>query len=130
MISEDEILKGKECTIEYRDNLDDLIYKLNMLRKFYGSPMTITSGLRTIEEHIEIYRKMGITDNTKIPMKSSHLFCLAVDVYDPEFLLTKFCKENEDFCKRIGLYFEDDTSQPRLHIQINAPKSGNRWFKK
>jgi hypothetical protein len=91
--------------------------------------MTITSGLRTMEEHLRIYAEKGITDKSKIPLCSKHLSGQAADIYDPNFDLTNFCKENiNQVLKDCVLYGEDDTSTPRLHLQTVSPLSGNRWF--
>lgn len=130
MIIEFEILKGETCPDSYKENLRELLEKINKLRKLWGKQMRITSGYRTMKKHIQIYQDKGITDSKKIPMQSKHLYCQAVDVYDPEFELTKFCKEHTKEMEEIGIWFEDDMSVPRLHIQIVPPsKSGNRWFK-
>ena len=129
MITEQEILKGEKCPDEYKKNLSELLEKLNKLRTLWGKPMQITSGFRTMAHHIKVYKDKGITDLSKIPMKSKHLFCQAVDIYDPKFELTKFCKEHTKEMEEIGIYFEEDTTVPRLHVQIVPPKSGARWFK-
>lgn len=129
MITRGEILKGEKCPTEYQSNLYILLEKLNKLRALWGKEMIINSGFRTMEKHIQVYRDKGITDLSKIPMKSKHLTCEACDISDPNFELTKFCKEHKKEMEEIGLWFEDDMSVKRLHIQINPPLSSNRWFK-
>lgn len=129
MITEKEITGGQKIPEEYKKNLSELLEKVNKLRALWGKPMKITSGFRTMEHHIKVYKDKGITDLSKIPMKSKHLFCQAVDIYDPTFELTKFCKAHTKEMEEIGIWFEDDMSVPRLHIQIVPPKSGTRWFK-
>lgn len=129
MISEHEITRGQEIPEEYKENLNILLERLNKLRTLWGKPMIVTSGFRTMESHIQIYKDKGITDLSKIPMQSKHLYCQAVDISDPDFKLTEFCKENDSDMEEIGIWFEDDMSVKRLHIQIIPPKSNNRWFK-
>ena len=82
-----------------------------------------------METHLRIYKEKGITDKNKIPMKSKHLTCQAVDIADAKFFLTNWCKENEEVLKEIGLWCEDDVTVKRLHLQIVPPTSGKRWFK-
>ena len=92
--------------------------------------MIVTSGFRTMEDHIRVYREKGITDVTKIPMKSLHLTGKAIDIYDPNFELTDWCKlNNSKILKEVGLWCEDDKSVKRLHFQTSPPRSGSRWFK-
>lgn len=129
MITREEILGNNKCPPELEENLKKLLEAVNKLRSLWGKPMKVTSGFRSMAHHIQVYKDKGITDLAKIPMKSKHLSCEAIDIYDPKFELTNFCKQNEAKMKEFGLYFEDDMSVPRLHIQCVAPKSGNRWFK-
>ena len=129
MITREEILKGEKCPPELEENLKILLEKVNKLRQLWNKPMIVTSGFRTMEHHIQVYRDKGITGLDKIPMKSKHLYCQAVDISDTEFKLTQFCKDNEDKMEEIGIWFEDDMSVKRLHIQSVPPKSQNRWFK-
>ena len=129
MITEQEILKGEVCPPEYKENLKELLVKLNKLRDLWAKPMSITSGFRSWETHLRVYRDKGITDLSKIPSKSKHLYCQAADISDPNFELTKFCKEHTKEMEEIGIWFEDDMSVKRLHIQSVPPKSNSRWFK-
>ena len=129
MITEKDILKGEVCPPEYKENLKELLVKLNKLRDLWAKPMSITSGFRTIAHHIQVYKDKGITDQSKIPMKSKHLYCQAADISDPDFELTKFCKEHTKEMEEIGIWFEDDMSVKRLHIQTVPPSSKSRWFK-
>ena len=129
MITEREILKGEVCPPEYKENLSKLLEKLNKLRLLWNRPMTITSGFRTMGHHIQVYKDKGITDLSKIPMKSKHLYCQAADISDLNFELTNFCKDHAKEMEEIGIWFEDDMSVKRLHIQIIGVKSGARWFK-
>lgn len=130
MIEKEEILKGKSCPPELEKNLEELLLKMNKVRKAYGLPMIITSGYRSMEDHLRVYRNKGITDKSKIPMKSKHLFCQAVDVSDPNGDLKKWIKENIKLMEEIGLWFEDfDATTNWVHFQIIPPASKNRFFR-
>lgn len=133
MINMQELIKDKDFNTldpQIQINLQTLLERLNKLRGIWGKPMTITSGLRTMEEHLRIYADKGITDSSKIPLLSKHLSGKAADIYDPNFELTNFCKANvNQVLKDCILWAEDDTTTPRLHLQTVAPLSGVRWFK-
>lgn len=130
MIYEREILKGKTCPDEYKGNLLELLIRINKLRDAYSRPMLITSGFRSEKDQIAIYAHKGITDKSKIPMRSKHLFAQACDVYDPDKQLQKWIKENVPLMEEIGLWFEDFTYTPNwVHIQTVPPKSGSRFFR-
>jgi hypothetical protein len=131
MITRKELLgKYKESDIpeEYVENSNELLEKLNKIRKLYGKPMIPTNSFRSLEHHLEIYAKKGITDQSKIPMKSKHLYFQACDIYDPNRDLMKWCKANEDVLEEVGLWCEEEDSVPRVHFQIVPPKSGKRFF--
>lgn len=115
---------------DIKANLLKLLEKLTRVRLAYGKPMTVTSGLRTMEDHLRIYKEKGITDKSKIPMKSNHLYGIAADISDPKGEFKKWIKENMKLMEELGLYFEDFDSTPTwVHIQFKAPASGNRFFK-
>lgn len=120
---------------DIQSNLNILLDRINKLRKLWGKPMTVTSGFRSMSDHICIYQQKAKQegkkfDMSKIPMKSKHLSGQAVDIYDPDFSLTKWCKQNNSkVLFDIGLWCEDDTTVPRLHFQTEKVSSGNRWFK-
>lgn len=116
---------------EMQDNLNTLLERVNKLRKLYGKPMRVTSGLRTMESHLAIYARKGITDQSKIPMKSRHLVGAALDVSDPKQELQKFILGlSEQELEELGLFFESfEYTKNWTHIQIYPPKSGKRFFK-
>lgn len=91
--------------------------------------MHVSSGLRSLEEHLRIYAEKGITDRSKIPMKSRHLHGMAVDIRDPKHELQKWCLDNEDMLEQAGLYCEHFSSTVGwVHFQTTPPGSGNRFF--
>ena len=122
MITMKEILKDVEIETlpkEHQDNLIKLLDMLNKLRTAYAKPLRITSGYRSIETHLRIYRDKGITDKAKIPMKSKHLFGLACDFADPDGKLKAWVGANMPLMESIGLWFEDfNATFGWLHVQI------------
>lgn len=133
MIVMKELIKDTDFNslpADIKANLLKLLEKLTRVRLAYGKPMTVTSGLRTMEDHLRIYKEKGITDKSKIPMKSNHLYGIAADISDPKGEFKKWIKENMKLMEELGLYFEDFDSTPTwVHIQFKAPASGNRFFK-
>lgn len=132
-ISMNELLSGQAkfegLDNEIQHNLTILLQKVNVVREKYGKPMIVTSGLRTKQHHLEIYAKKGIYP-PHVPMASNHLFGRAVDFADGNGELKKWVKKNIALFEELGLYMEDFASTKTwLHVQINAPKSGNRFFK-
>jgi hypothetical protein len=113
-------------------NLQTLLAKLNQLRNAYDKPLRITSGLRSMEDHLRIYREKGITDPAKIPMHSAHLIGAAADMVpleDDIKHLHDWVLDNVKLMESIGLWFEDfDYTKTWVHAQIYAPKSGKRFF--
>lgn len=137
-ITKDEILMGRvkesELSDEMKNNLQILFDKINKVRSAYGKPMTVTSGLRTMEDHLRIYKEKGITDKSKIPMKSKHLYCQAVDISDPNQELQKWCKNNIPLLESIGVWMEDFSATHNwCHFQSvpygSWAKGKTLWFK-
>jgi len=130
MISMSELLKGKKLedqSIEIQENLTVLLERINKVRTLWAKSMTVTSGLRTMEDHLRIYAAKGITDKTKIPMKSKHLYGQAVDIADSGLKLTAWLKANPQVLVDAELWCEEGNSN-WVHFQMLPPKSGNRWF--
>jgi uncharacterized protein YcbK (DUF882 family) len=130
MISRNELckrVKWEDIPADHQNNLIKLLEKINVIRKAYGKPWIITSGYRSLEDHLRIYKEKGITDKSKIPMKSKHLFGKACDVFDPNLELTKWLKDNPSYLEDNGLWCEEGNKN-WVHFQDEPPKSGKRWF--
>ena len=111
-----------------QDNLKELHKRINIVRLAYGKPMIVTSGLRTLKHHLEIYARKGIYP-PKVPMKSNHLSGRAVDFSDSDGKLKAWVKDNIKLMEEVGLWLEDfSATKTWCHFQINPPKSGNRFF--
>lgn len=114
---------------EVQDNLLTLLERLSKIRSSYGKPMTVTSGLRTKEDQIRIYKAKGITDLSKIPMGSKHLVGAAADILDLRQELQQWCIKNEKMLADVGLWCEKfDYTKTWVHFQCYPPKSGARFF--
>ena len=132
LITEIEILrdvKREDIPQDHQDNLVVLLERINKVRYAYSRPMKVSSGYRSMADHLRIYAAKGVTDESKIPMKSSHLKAAAADISDPKQELQKWCIDNVSKLEEIGLWCEAFTATPNwVHFQIFAPKSGNRFF--
>lgn len=134
MLSMDELLMGKkmeELDQNIQDNLPKLLEQVNKIRVLWGKPMTPTSVVRTMSEHLAIYAKKGITDKKKIPMKSKHLFGEACDIYDPDLSLTDWLKSNPQIMEDCNVFCESGNKN-WVHFQIvpfgSYKDGGTRWF--
>jgi uncharacterized protein YcbK (DUF882 family) len=134
MITMQELLKGtkfEDIPKEHQDNLLKLLAAVNIIREAWGKPMRITSGYRSMLDHLRIYREKGITDKSKIPMKSKHLFGAGVDIADPGLLLTKWLQDHPEMLEKAGLFCEAGNSN-WVHFQclpFGSYKPGKtRWF--
>lgn len=134
MITLKELVVNQTIPEEHQANLIVLLDHMNQFRTMWGNPMTVTSGYRTKEHHIEVYKhlaaKRGVPfDLAKVPMGSKHLTGEACDIHDPDGLLYAWCETNVSILEDIGLWCEVRDDQPRVHFQIAPPKSGSRFFK-
>jgi uncharacterized protein YcbK (DUF882 family) len=134
MITAEELNpNGYAVTEEQKANLSILLERVNVIRNEWGKAMTVTSGLRTVDDMKRIYQaiaqRKGLKGPVRIPMGSQHMKGAAVDIYDPDLLLTAWLKENNS--QRLidaKLWCEEGNSN-WVHFQIVPPGSGNRWFK-
>lgn len=131
MITFRDLIKGMnvaDIPLTHQHNLECTLERANKLLDASGIKTYVTSGYRTIQHHLEIYSKRGIHP-PNVPMGSAHLSGCAADLYDGDGSLMQWCRDNITTLESIGLWIEDDTTQPRVHIQTNPPRSGNRFFK-
>lgn len=103
-----------------KQNLDELLIKINKVRQLYAKPMTITSGLRSMADQQRI--------NPKAP-KSKHIMGQACDVLDIDKAIAKWCHANVAALEEIGLWCEDTAyTKNWVHFQTVPPRSGKRFF--
>lgn len=123
-----DVTNGKVVPDNFKSDLEKLIKRVNKLQERYGKlQFHVTSGWRSLVEHLAIYRKKGITDPKKIPMKSKHLFCQAVDIEDKDGKFYAWVQKNEIILNEIGLWYELGT-KGWVHLQIIPPASGKIGF--
>lgn len=136
MISENEVTKGQVIPEEFKANLKDLLKKINIIRTAYAHPMTITSGYRSMAHHISIYEKKALDRGLpfyegQVPKKSKHLFCQAIDVYDPDGKVHDWCKRNDKLLRETGLFLEarQGSWQHFQSVPFGSFKEGGTiWF--
>lgn len=137
MVSMRELLQGhliSDVEIAHQHNLEELQKRINVIRTAWGKPMIVTSGYRTLYDHLRIYseinarrRKMKLP-TLRVPAFSRHLSGQAVDISDPDGTLYEWCIENLPLLEETGLWIEEKDSEKRVHFQSVAPKSGKRVF--
>lgn len=116
----------KDFTPEVCYNAGVLIGKINLLG--YEPAMMFSSCLRSLEKQKQVYRDKGITDESKMPLRSAHLSGEGVDISDPKQELQRWLKKHVKKLEELGLYVEDFDSTPTwVHLQTRATK--NRFFK-
>lgn len=134
MITLDELNPTKVDDPEVTANVLILLKKMNRIREAYGRPMRVTSGVRSMQDHLRIYEQKAKRegkkfDKSKVPMQSKHLYGQAVDIADPKSELKEWINLNLALCESLGLYFEHfDYTPGWVHFQIVQPKSGRRFF--
>ena len=137
MITLKELLNGVNFNLlpkDHKNNILDLLERINKVRQAYAKPMTVTSGYRTMADHLRIYKELAVKrkvvyDESKVPMGSLHLKGAAVDISDPDGKLFDWVEQNVKLMEQIGLWMETKDDQKRVHFQVFPPKSGNRFFK-
>lgn len=135
MISFKELIKDtliSDIPINHQHNLEILLAKVNEIRKAYNKPMYVSSGYRSRQKHLDIYRKKGFTDD-KIPWGSQHLSGCAVDFSDPKKELQTWILNNIELIEQLDVFIEDFKHTPTwVHIQIHPfrsyRKDGSRFF--
>lgn len=101
-------------------NLTALARAITRLEENWGSPFTVTSGLRSMEDQLRI---------NPTSMHSMHLTGCAADLYDPERKLQTWVLAHEAVMEGIGLWCEHFSATPTwVHAQIKSPPSGHRFF--
>jgi uncharacterized protein YcbK (DUF882 family) len=122
MITYQEILMGRDkdhpLSREQIYNLFDLLPRLNFLRFHYGHPLTVSSG----------YRPLHINRQEGGAIRSAHLICQAVDFADQDGKFARWCLDNMDKVRGVGLYLEDPSySIGWVHLQ-SRPTHNNPFI--
>lgn len=123
---EDYLLSGAEkhtadtMNPEHYKNATNLINKINQLGELIPYDGIITSGYRSPERQIQIYKEKGEPP----AMGSKHLYGHAIDISDPTGELKRKILNRAvlEKAKNLGLYFENFGKTPTwVHIQDEAP---------
>lgn len=102
-----------------------LYSRINEVRRWYGKPMFVTSGVRSYLDQLRIDKAAG----RKPAYGSMHLIGAAVDIADKNHLLWNWLMDNMTLVEQWGIYLEDKRwTDSWVHCQIIAPKSGKRIF--
>lgn len=131
-----QLIKGNtlaDVPLKAQSNLEDLKIKLNMLLVEWNRPVVITSGFRSMQKHVDVYRTKALREkrpfsDLQVPMNSKHLFGQAADIADPKGDLYDWATKNIELLTKIGLWCEAGT-KGWLHLQSVPPRSGSRFFK-
>ena len=109
-----------ELTRELRANARETLRRVNGLLRRAGMMRKVASGWRPA------------TINAAVPgaaKRSKHITCLAIDLEDRNGALDTWCLANLDALEEFGLWLEHPDATPGwCHLQIQAPRSGNRVF--
>lgn len=121
MITRKEVLMGRDkdhpLTEVQENNLGRLLAALNIVRRAYGKPLTVSSG----------YRPAAVNAAVGGAKRSAHMTCEACDFSDPDKKFAEWCQANVDVLIRAGLYLESPAHTPGwVHLQIRPTK--NRIF--
>ena len=133
MITRQDLCKGydfDELSKDIQVNLDTLQIRINNIMTLWGQDFVVTSGFRSMEDHLRIYADKGITDQSKIPTHSKHLYGQAVDIEDKDGSLATWCHENDgQHVIDCELWCEaTESTTGWVHFQIIPPGSGHRFF--
>lgn len=118
---------------DQQTNCIKLLQRVSSLMEEFGQDRSITSGYRSMEDHLRIYKeinekrtKQGLPE-LKIPTASRHLIAAAIDLADADGKLDAFCTDK--ILEKYDLYREHpDHTKGWCHLQVLPPKSGKRTF--
>lgn len=118
---------------DQQTNCVRLLQKVSSLLEEFGEEREMTSGYRSMEDHLRIYKeinekrkKQGLPE-LKVPMASRHLIAAAIDIADADGKLDAFCTDK--ILEKYDLYREHpDHTKGWCHLQVLPPKSSKRTF--
>ena len=95
--------RGVHLSKEHRYNLHLLHTTVNEIRYEWGKPIIVTSGVRSLVEHMKIYEKINAQRKKEgklpvnVPYGSKHLEAAAADLADPDGMLYHFIHSRFDY---------------------------------
>lgn len=113
MISRDEVLMGRDkqapLSPELEQNLGRLLRAVNVIRRLYNKPMTVSSG----------YRPASVNSAVGGAKASFHMRCLAVDFKDADGAIDAWLSQNQDVLEALGLWQEHpDATKGWAHVDL------------
>lgn len=117
---------------DQQTNILQLLQKVNKLLTEFGEERGVSSGYRTMKDHLRIYedinkkKKAAGLPEIKVPMSSEHLKGGAIDLKDVDGKLKKFC--TDAILSKYDLYMEHpDFTDTWCHLQLK--KTSKRVFR-
>jgi hypothetical protein len=104
-----------DIPINIQHNMQESLIKFNKFRQAIGVPCIVTSGYRSLQHHMDIYRAKGVPDD-RVPLKSKHLYGFALDVADPDGSKYKWVEDHPELMEEFDLYYELGT-KGWIHLQ-------------
>jgi hypothetical protein len=111
----EEYTKGRDkdypLSADQENNMHDLLTKADKLREHWSKPLSVSSGYRDSDTN----KRVGGSK------RSSHLLCMAIDFFDKDGALAKYCLDNLSILEELGLYMEDPKyTKGWVHLQTRA----------
>lgn len=127
MITRDELNPNKiQLLPAGKVAFERLFARINEVRRYYGKPMVVSSGVRSYLDQMRIDKAAG----RKPAYGSMHLKGAAVDIVDKDHALWRWCMDNGDLLQKIGVWLEDKRyTDSWVHFQVFAPASKSFIFK-
>jgi hypothetical protein len=122
-----------DVPIAVQHNIEEIKARANGILAELDKKATVTSGFRTLNKHLNIYRRKGIFP-PHVPMGSLHLAGAAIDLLDldGELYRALHTEAGAALMAKYDLYGELDT-KGWVHLQCKPfrsyKKGGTRWFR-
>lgn len=119
-----------EVTDEKRANAADMVYRTNRLLGIAQThDVTIEDNPKTGSPVSSGFRPAALNAAAGGAVRSKHMDCNAVDIFDPDGDLDEFCMNHQHVLRSLGLYLEHPSATKGwTHVQRIAPRSGNVVF--
>lgn len=121
-----------DLTSEIRDNAAETVRRVNLiLFSMAQGGVVLKVDPSTGSLSHSGWRPPAVNAATKgAAKKSNHMLGLADDLFDPDGALDAWCLANLPVLEEVGLWLEHPDATPEwCHLQIRAPRSGNRVFR-
>ncbi len=121
---------GNELDDQKRSAAAETVTRVNKLIKAAAADGVVLEKNRTGSPVNSGWRPLAINQGTaNAAPRSKHIQCLACDLHDPDGDIDEWCMANQDKLAEIGLWLEHPSATKGwCHVQIVAPRSGNRVF--